>query len=97
MEARAEQDNRCVSVASQYADITLPIRAKPCAEVLGVETDCCGEPEATVRPASGGCCEVSFTQSVRIRIRIRYGAEVETGKPAFVCAPAPDGEHRTKE
>ncbi len=84
----------CVSVSSQYADVSLPLKVKPYAIVKKVETDCCGEPAVAVRrTCEGGCagCEITLTQFLCIRISVEYGAEAEAGDATVNCRHAPGG------
>lgn len=80
----------CTSVSAQYADINIPIKAKPYASIGTVTTDCCGEPIVTVRQACGCCgCEITITQSLCIKIPVVYGTTVEVGKFEVNCKEAP--------
>lgn len=81
------QSLTCTSIASQYADVDIPIKLKPYAHLGEIETECCGEPVIEMRQNHGrGCgCEIVVTQKVCIRIPIEYGMAAHIGEIAASC------------
>ncbi|MEG0144933.1 MAG: hypothetical protein RR739_02590 [Clostridia bacterium] len=89
-----EQDGlNCTSVAAQYVDVSVPLKLKPYAIVGDLTTECCGEPVVSLRPCPGGncCCgcEITITQTLCVRIPVRYGANADVGDATSLCLRAP--------
>lgn len=82
-----EQKADCVSVSTQMAEVSLPVRLQPSASVGEIFTECCGEPVVTVRQFCGSrCgCEIVITQTICVSIPVEYGAEVHPGDPCVIC------------
>jgi len=91
--ACGECGRTCISVGTQLADVRLPVRLLPFARLGEPETECCGEPEVTVRRLQGSCrgCEVVVTQTVRMRFPVAYGADAEAGETSVTCRLPPCG------
>ncbi len=81
----------CLSVATQFAEVSLPVRLLPYIRLGELETECCGEPAVTVRQTPGCCrgCELVVTQTVCLRIPIRYGASADAGEISVSCKKPP--------
>lgn len=92
--ARESREVTCTAVSAQYADVSLPVQVKPYAVVEQVETVCCGDPVVAVRRASDcGCtgCEITITQSVCVRLSVKYGTDAEAGDVMVSCRQTPAG------
>lgn len=87
--AEKQQPITCTSVTSQYADVSVPLKLSPYANVGALVTECCGEPVLALRPCqSGNCscgCEITITQTICIRIPIEYGTAADVGGTTAIC------------
>lgn len=79
----------CTSITSQYADVSVPLKLKPYAVVGKLATECCGDPVIALRQCQGvncSCgCEITITQTVCIRIPVKYGVEADISDTAILC------------
>lgn len=77
----------CTKVASQSADVSLPIQVKPYAVVGRVEVDCCEDPAIITRQPAGCSCSCDFVicQTITVKIPIEYGSTVNAGETSVCC------------
>lgn len=84
----------CTVVTSQYADVSVPMKLKPYANVGELVTECCGEPVIALRSCQGAncsCgCEITITQTICIRIPMEYGTETDVGDTTAICKRNPN-------
>lgn len=86
------QENSCVSeccetVATQYADISIPVEIRPTAVIGEIETQCCGDPVICCKETSSGkSAEITITQKINIKIPIEYCTEACIGDTSVSCS-----------
>ncbi|MEG0614416.1 MAG: hypothetical protein RR540_01570 [Oscillospiraceae bacterium] len=79
-------ENICKNVATQYADISVPISLKPYSRVGEFKTECCGEPQVSYcKSQNGNSCEILITQTVCVRIPLEFGTCTSIGETSFSC------------
>ena len=76
----------CSKTLEQFVDISLPIEVCPEADLGKVETFCCGEPyiQCEHEPC-GGSCSIIVTQSVKIKIPVKFGIKSIEGNGYIKC------------
>jgi hypothetical protein len=76
----------CNKKAEQYVDISLPIEVCPDADLGKIETECCGQPhvECEQEPC-GSSLSIIITQSVKIKIPVRFGVKTIEGNGYIKC------------
>jgi len=77
-----DDNSSCISVSNQYLQVNLPVEIGAYAELYCAKVSCCSEPVVAVQAACENACEYELviTQEVNIRIPIKYGANVISGK-----------------
>ena len=76
----------CDKKAEHFIDIALPIEICPDADLGKIETECCGEPciECEQEPC-GSSMSIIITQSVKIKIPVRFGVKTIEGNGYIKC------------
>lgn len=76
----------CDKKVEQYVDISVPIEVCPDADLGKIETECCGEPkiECEQEPC-GSSLSIIITQSVKIRVPVRFGIKTIGGNGYIKC------------
>ncbi len=91
----SQNNSTCVSVGSQCAQVSLPVNLKPYALLGEIKTECCGEPNISLRTGCSGKYEMIITQTICIKIPIEYGACVRTGGIYVNCNQNTNQHHYT--
>ncbi|MBE6789278.1 MAG: hypothetical protein E7539_06415 [Ruminococcaceae bacterium] len=76
----------CDKVGEQVVDISLPIEICPEADLGKIETECCGKPyiQCEQEPC-GATCSIVITQSVKIKIPVKFGIKTIEGNSFIKC------------
>ena len=76
----------CNKIGEQTFDISLPIEICPEADLGKIETECCGKPhiECEQEPC-GATCSIVITQSVKIKIPVKFGVKTIEGNSFIKC------------
>jgi len=76
----------CDKVGEQYVDISLPIEICPEADLGKIETECCGKPYVQCeQEPCGATCSIIITQSVKIKIPVKFGIKTIEGNSFIKC------------
>ncbi len=77
----------CDTLASQLADISVPLEICPDVKLGNIQTECCGEPyiQCEHEPC-GSNCNIIVTQSVKIKIPVKFGIKTIEGNGFIKCA-----------
>ena len=65
----------CTRLITQGANVQLPLDVNAYAELKGVRTKCCGDPEVQVVEQCCGC-KLIVKQKLAVSIAIEYGTDV---------------------
>lgn len=76
----------CDRHSFQIVDVSLPLELCPATEVGRIETECFGEPciQCEQEPC-GSNCSIIITQSVKIRIPVKFGVKTIQGNSFIQC------------
>lgn len=76
----------CDKRSEQVVDISLPIEVCPEADLGRIETECCGKPKVECeQEPCGSSVSIIITQSVKIKIPVRFGIKTIEGNSFIKC------------
>lgn len=82
-----EDNSSCISVSNHYLQVSLPVEIGAYAELECAKVTSCSEPIIEVQQACESGCEYELvvTQEVKIRIPIKYGANIKANNIQINC------------